>query len=124
MNIAIVGSRHGFGAREVTDWIVANVKDDDLVITGGAPGVDTIAFGVCVSIGVRVLVIPPQVRGDRGRDAFAAAAHERNRKIAMACDRLMAFHFNNSPGTASTIRYARELGKPVEVREKASRIAP
>ena len=41
----------------------------------------------------------------------------RNNEIAMRCDRLVAFHCNNSSGTTHIIALARTLGKHVTVYE-------
>jgi predicted Rossmann fold nucleotide-binding protein DprA/Smf involved in DNA uptake len=47
--------------------------------------------------------------------SYGQAAFFRNSWIAQDCDVLVAFHLDGSPGTARTIKVAREFGRPVFV---------
>ncbi len=48
-------------------------------------------------------------------DYNPGAGHFRNRVIARMCTRMVAFWDGKSPGTGGTLKYARLIGKPVEV---------
>jgi predicted Rossmann fold nucleotide-binding protein DprA/Smf involved in DNA uptake len=112
--VAIVGSRDWADHEAVTDY-VNSLNADDIVISGGAPGVDTITEIAAIERGLAFLKFP--AKWDQyGRIAGAL----RNRDIAKACDRLVAF-WTGSRGTAITVQMAKDLGKPVIVFNKGSR---
>ena len=125
MKVAIVGSRD-YPSRSVVARYVRHLPDEDTNVSGGAKGVDTWAAAAARTLDHSVIEYPVDTK-DVGwlqysakiswRQAFAKVAHARNKVIAEVCDRLVAFSFDKSRGTASTIRYARNLGKPVEVYE-------
>jgi len=94
VRLAIVGSR-GFSqwwglaaARGIVEDVVAEAAargDLELVVSGGAEGVDSIGAEVGRAHGVEVLVIVPQVRRWAGPGGF----QERNREIVEACTHLL-----------------------------------
>lgn len=107
--VAIVGSRNWPEPDAVRDYVYS-LDLDVTVVSGGAPGVDTIAEIACMERGMAFLKYPAKF-DEHGRIAGLL----RNKEIAKACDRLVAFWWNASKGTASTIEFARGLGKPVLV---------
>jgi predicted Rossmann fold nucleotide-binding protein DprA/Smf involved in DNA uptake len=115
MRVAIVGSRAYPGEPTVRAY-VRTLPPGTIVVSGGARGVDSWAEDEARIQGFTVIRLRPREVVIRSK-GFAAAAHARNREIAEACDRLAAFSVGQSRGTASTVGYARELGRPVEVFE-------
>jgi hypothetical protein len=110
--VAIVGSRDWPEPDAVRDYVYS-LSMEDTVVSGGAPGVDTWAEIACMERGLAFLKFP--ARWDiHGK----AAGFIRNKDIAMAADRIVAFHFNNSKGTALTIQLGKDLKKPVIVFNK------
>lgn len=121
MNVAIVGSRDW----KYIDLVRAAVKSldkDDVVISGGARGVDTIAENFAKKRGLEVLIF----EADWDRHG-KAAGYIRNKEIVKAADRIIAFQLDESKGTQHTIDLARKAGKPVKLtsysREKGLRIS-
>jgi predicted Rossmann fold nucleotide-binding protein DprA/Smf involved in DNA uptake len=115
MRVGIVGSRN-YPSEPTVRSYVRSLPAGTVVVSGGARGVDSWAEDEARRCGLETRVFRPlQTAIDFG--GFAYAAHRRNKQIAEFCDRLVAFSLNCSRGTGSTIRYARELGRPTEVYE-------
>ena len=93
--------QHGLGRRKIT-----------LVITGGARGIDTLAFQSAESLGIRNLQFLPDRKKFPGR-LVSKAFQERNRQIVDSCDILLAVWDGRSHGTKNTLACAREINKPV-----------
>ena len=115
-NVAIVGSRDWPEPDAVRDYVYS-LPLDDTIISGGAPGVDTIAEIAAIERGLAFLKFNPKwdVHG-------RAAGFIRNKEIVMASDRIVAFHHNRSKGTALTIQLAKDLNKPVIVFNKSGEL--
>jgi|SRR5271170_5720138 len=109
IRVAIVGSRDFPKLSKVRRY-VRGLPKGTIVVSGGAPGVDRAAVREARRCGLRVKIFLPDLER-WGRRSFAI----RNRKIATYCDRLVAFHWNDSPGTAMTIGFAEALEKDVEI---------
>lgn len=109
MKVAIVGSRDFPDRTRVEDYI-GYLASDTVVISGGARGVDTWAADAAAKRGLRVEII----RADWSKHPRSAGMI-RNAKIVASCDAVVAFHYNESLGTANTIAGARAAGKPVYV---------
>ena len=92
---------HGLGRRKITK-----------IISGGAKGVDTLAFQTAESLGIRNLQILPDKRKFPGK-MILKAYQERNKKIVDRCDLLLAVWDGKSHGTGNTLSYARKISKPV-----------
>jgi len=107
MFVGIVGSRNRFDKEFINSILDGFVKKGDVVVSGGAAGVDTIALDYAVN---HVLEI---------HEHFPAPPdyHSRNVKIATECDVLLAFPGKQSRGTWDTVDVARKLGKRVIVFE-------
>lgn len=99
--------------QEVTDY-VNSLPDVDVVVSGRARGVDKEAASTARKRGLLVVEFIPDWDHPKGK---RFAAFERNQKIVDNCDRLVAFHYGDSNGTADTIAKARLKGMPVEVFE-------
>jgi len=110
--VAIVGSRDWPEPDAVRDYVYS-LSMDDTIISGGAKGVDEWAEIACMERGLAFIKYPALW------EKFGkAAGFIRNKDIAMAADRIVAFHFHGSKGTALTIQLGRDLNKPVIVFNK------
>ena len=92
--------KHGLGRRKIT-----------MVITGGARGIDTLAFQTAESVGIRNLQFLPDRKKFPGK-LVLKAFQERNRQIVDNCDILLAIWDGKSHGTKNTLVYARKVNKP------------
>jgi len=106
MRLAIVGSR-SIGAVDLDKHIPVK---PDLVVSGGAAGVDTLAEDWAKRNGVRTLVIRPDW-ARYGR----SAGFRRNPVIVDNADEVLALWDGASKGTLHTVEYARGAGKPVRL---------
>jgi len=107
--VAIVGSRTYPCPHRVYDF-VDSLPVDTVVVSGGAPGVDTWAENAAWRRGLaRTIHVADWEKHGHG------AGLRRNSSIVTDADRLVAFWDGKSPGTADTIRKARAIGIPVEV---------
>lgn len=105
MKIAIIGSR-GISAN-IEDFITVMPKE---IISGGAKGIDSDASKFALSHGIKLTEIKPNY------DKYGIGApHIRNREIVSLADKIIAIWDGKSKGTESTIKYARKMGKPIEV---------
>ena len=108
MRIAIVGSRDYGDMTRVIDF-VRSLDKLDVVVSGGARGVDTVAARTAQLCGLTVVEYPAD--WSLGRHA----GFVRNTQIVENCDRVVAFWDGVSHGTRDTIMRARKAGIPVEV---------
>lgn len=98
---AIIGSRN-FGNDELVRQTIARyVTTDDMIVSGGAAGVDTIADQMSVQLQCRFLRIPAQW-AKYGR----AAGHKRNPDIIEEAEHVLAFWNGASSGTKGGIKLA------------------
>ena len=86
----------------------------ECVFSGGAKGVDTLAYQAAERCGIKNIQFLPDRKKYPGF-LFARACFERNKKIAESCDVLLAVWDGKSKGTLNTIKAARSLGKVVFV---------
>lgn len=107
MKLAVVGSR-GFRDDKLMAAHLAAISPA-LVISGGARGADQMAETWARRNDVETQIFLPDHKN------YKHAYHHRNRLIAEACDKLIAFWDGRSTGTKYTIGYARRIGKPVEI---------
>lgn len=82
------------------------------VITGGARGVDSLAFRTAESVGILNIQFLPDRKKYPGK-LVAKAFQERNRQIVNNCDVLLAVWDGKSHGTKNTLAYALKINKPV-----------
>ncbi len=106
MKVAVVGSRTIKNA-DISQYIP---KDATHIITGGAVGVDRLAEWEARKRGINLTVFRPDYE-KYGK----VAPLLRNKQIVNECDMLIAFWDGTSRGTAFTLRYAKEKGKPVKI---------
>ena len=92
--------KHGLGRRKITE-----------VITGGARGIDTIAFQTAAAAGIRNLQFLPDRKKFPGK-LVLKAFQERNKQIVDSCDVLLAIWDGKSHGTKNTLGYAQRINKP------------
>lgn len=110
MKIAIVGSR-GFKTLKAVDaFVKEHVSDGDIIVTGGALGVDSAAMAAVKKYGRSVLVHYPD-----WNTYGKKAGYLRNVKIVEDADVVVAFWDGFSKGTAHTISEAQKAGKGVQV---------
>lgn len=110
MKIAIVGSRDYQHLERVHQYIRDCLVHEDVIISGGAKGVDTYAAEYGRYVLLDVVVFYPEW-SKYGK----AAGMIRNQAIVDAADKVVAFWNGKSKGTADTIAKARKAGKPVEI---------
>ena len=98
------------GSRSIVDFdLEDHVPDDvDLIISGGARGMDTVAERYADSHSIEKHIIRPQYeRYGRG------APLKRNEEMVELCDAVLAVWDGNSRGTKYTLDYARKKGKKI-----------
>lgn len=111
MRIAIIGSRDYPDLDSVRQWVQSQMRAGDVLVSGGARGVDATAEAEAKRRGLEVLSIRPNYDLYDGRRAPLV----RNEDIVMGSNRLVAFWDGKSRGTAYTIRLARQRGIPVTI---------
>lgn len=110
MVVAIVGSR----SIENKDLIFSYLDEFrkyiefDMIVSGGAIGVDALAYSYAVENGITFVCHPP-----KPEDGYPKKFFRRNIRIVDHCEILIAFHKDNSRGTAHAISTARKRGKKV-----------
>lgn len=115
--LAVVGSvDFGYGgeaAAVVYELVVDEIAErrPDLVISGGAPGVDTISVQAAKDLGVPTAEFHPRRRVWAGPDGFRA----RNIKVGDVCTRAMRISCvdTRTYGSGWTVDRIEKLGKPV-----------
>ena len=100
------------GSRSITDIDISPYipSETDLIISGDAEGIDSLAEKYADEMRISKLIMRPNYRlYKRG------APIKRNEEMVKMCDRVLAFWDGVSRGTKYTIEYARKIGKPVDV---------
>lgn len=87
-----------------------NLSPNDVVISGGARGVDTVAVDTAKALGIPTMVFPAEW-DKHGKKA----GYMRNELIVAAADMVVAFHDGTSKGTQHSIDIAKRMGKTCEV---------
>lgn len=108
MKVAIIGSR-GIENIEISSYIPKEVTE---IISGGAKGIDTLAEEYADKHKLRKYIIRPNYE-----KYSRAAPIVRNKVIVELADLTIAFWDGTSKGTESVIKYAKKLGKEVQVIE-------
>jgi len=107
MKIAVVGSRSITGYIDFTAILPDNI---DLIISGGANGVDTLAEEYADRNGIEKLIIKPDYKRYQRRAPLI-----RDCEMVDLCDAVVAVWDGSSRGTAYTVKYAVKTGKPVKL---------
>ncbi|EPZ47608.1 SLOG family protein [Alicyclobacillus acidoterrestris] len=109
MNIAIVGSRN-YPNQDDIFWYINSLPIEDVVVSGGARGVDSYAETFARQRGMTVKVFHADW------DKYGkSAGYRRNVDIVNYADKVVAFWDGKSKGTKHTIDIARKCGKPVDI---------
>ncbi len=106
MKVAIIGSR-GITDADIAKYIP---PDADLIISGGAKGVDTLAEKYADEHGIKKLILYPDYEL-YGRNAPLI----RDRLIVDHADLVIAFWDGQSRGTEYTVSYAQRRGVPCKL---------
>jgi predicted Rossmann fold nucleotide-binding protein DprA/Smf involved in DNA uptake len=113
MNIAVVGNRKGWTYKEIEENLIKEyVNKSDVIITGGAEGVDNFAQEFAKKHGNKIIIIYPDLTKPSPERYY-----ERNEKIALECEFMFVFNRNNNPrsGSFNVMNQAKKLGKDVKV---------
>jgi len=108
MKLGVVGSQTGI-PREKVDMILDDLKSKnqiDLIVSGGAIGVDTFAVDWAKKNKIKYKEFEPEWT-KFGRPAGPI----RNQKIVDESDEVALFWDGKSPGTASTLKMVEKAGK-------------
>ena len=100
------------GSRKITnfDLSVCIPKGVDLIIAGGASGVDTLAEQYADKHKLSKLILRPKY-SRYGK----AAPLKRNEEMISIADEILVIWDGKSKGTSYTIEYANKLGKKINV---------
>lgn len=113
MRVAIVGHRrfknYNVFRKIMGDW-ASKYGLPNMIVSGGAPGVDTLAEQYA-----KEKQIPIMIWHAKWRRHGKAAGPIRNEKIVGACDHVVAFLHPKSRGTKNTVELAEKAGKPVTI---------
>tara|TARA_Y100001963_G_C6623384_1_gene372840 strand:+ start:169 stop:570 length:402 start_codon:yes stop_codon:yes gene_type:complete len=131
MKVAIVGSRKYNNRRKIKEFIHMCIEEfgkDVTIISGGCKqGADHLAKKYALELGAQYQEYPPFHDVHNLYCVLPESCYSkpysvryffvRNKQIAKACDRLAAFVPNgsNSPGTLSTLKYAKMFEKRIMV---------
>lgn len=112
MRVAIVGSRDYPDLIHVRLYVRHEMHAGDVLISGGARGVDATAEAEAKRRGLDVLSIRPNY------DLYGRRAPlVRNEDIVAGCDALVAFWDGKSHGTMHTVNLAKRRGIPIKIVE-------
>lgn len=112
--VAIVGSRNGHapGTQERVRAFVERLAESgevEAIVSGGAAGIDRWAAQAARDFGLEVIEFLPDWSQGKG------AGFERNTKIVVEADVVVAFWNGVSRGTMDSVRKAERMGKKVKV---------
>lgn len=125
MRVGIVGSRKPKSTYRL-ETFVRMLDANVTVVSGGAPGVDSLAVAYAKEEGLSYKVYKPKwgdlshpeariKAGADGRKYDANAGFRRNQIIVDNSDVVIAFWDGKSPGTTDTIKRAKKAGKLLAV---------
>ena len=104
MKLLIAGSR-GIENFDLSEYVP---PETELIISGGAKGIDSVAEKYADEHGIKKIIIRPCYER-YGR----AAPIKRNEKMVELCDIALIVWDGSSKGTSYTINYASKMGKKV-----------
>ena len=112
-NVLITGSRSIINQSFVGDILRKELNEGDVLIHGGANGVDSIAQEFCDDNGFASVIVRPV-------DTFKGVYYlHGNAEMIGMCNRVIAFWDGKSRGTDFTVRYAKARKLDVQVFEEA-----
>lgn len=109
MKMAVIGTKK-FTDFNFLSTTLKEIPNIEMIISGGAPGTDTIAKKFAIQNQIKYIEFPPDYKkfGDK-------AKHIRDKLIVKECDELIAFWDGECEGTKYTMDYAKQLGKPIKI---------
>jgi hypothetical protein len=110
LKIAIVGSRGYPNLDEVHNYVVNNFEHGDVLVSGGARGVDAAAERTAQELHLETLIFLPD-----WNTYGKSAGFIRNQDIIKNADRVVAFWDGKSRGTQHSMNLAKQYNKPLEV---------
>ena len=111
MKFLFCGDRHWTNIEKIREILTPLLREGDIVIHGGAPGVDTICGNVAKELGF----IPRVFQAMWERYGDAAGPIRNSMMLKEKPDIVYAFHNNieHSKGTKDTVDKAKKKGIPV-----------
>ena len=107
MRVAVVGGRDRNDFGFIKGVLDAFVKQDDVIVSGGAVGVDSFAEEYARKRGIKTSVFRPTY----DNPSIVKPELARNKMIVIDSDIVLAFPADNSKGTWNTIQHAKLAGK-------------
>lgn len=111
MKVAVIGSRDFEDCSKVT-IVLDELVEITHIISGGAKGADTCAEYYAKKRGLPITIFYPNWKKYGNKGGLI-----RNKAIIESCDICIAFWDGKSRGTASSLRFANELGKEIKIIE-------
>lgn len=114
MKVGIVGSRNWTNYEMFKTYLTyyQSMFAFDMIISGGATGVDAMAYRYAIEKGITFVCHPP-----KPEDGFPAKFTRRNLRIVEQSEIVVAFPMGPSKGTRHSISLCQRLNKPVCVIE-------
>ncbi|NQV16963.1 MAG: DUF2493 domain-containing protein [Armatimonadetes bacterium] len=111
MKLAVIGLKE-FSDYEKLKSTLDKIEEISQIISGGAPGTDTLAKKYAQENDIAFLEFPPGFH-KYGKDA----KHIRDKLIVENCDKIIAFYDGKCEGTKYTLDYGKKLGKQIIIIE-------
>ena len=105
--ILITGSRIWKNKIQLHKILKEELKEEDVIIHGGAPGVDSLTEKWCKQHDIKTIIIRPT--NPSRRECYL----QRNAEMIGMTERVIAFISEKSGGTGFTIAYAIKRGRNV-----------
>lgn len=99
------------GSRSIADIDISEyLKNIDVLLTGGAKGVDSLAITYAEKNSIKhIEILPNYAKYNR------AAPVIRDEEMVKMCDRVVAIWDGKSKGTKHTIDFAKKYRKPIDI---------
>jgi len=112
--VAIVGSRAytNYQSFKIMMDVFSKSIQIDMIISGGAAGIDSMAYRYAIEKGITFVCHPP-----KPEDGYPSKFFRRNLRIVAQAEMVIAFPMGNSPGTRHSISLAKRLNKELKVIE-------
>lgn len=108
--IAVIGSRSFNNYDLLKNTLNSNYVDIEQIVSGGANGADKLVEKYCREYNININIYYPEW------NLYGKAAGPiRNEKIIRNCDEVVAFWDGISPGTKSSINFAKKFNKPCRI---------
>ena len=117
--LVITGSRNWNDKNVIVKELLVIKKKfgKDVVLVSGhnSKGADALCEEVADAFNWSIETYPPEWRDENGNFVKSAAFKRNSKMLADGADACLAFHKNNSEGTAHAIKTAQKLGIPTKV---------